>query len=157
MSTQRASVRRPGPFQWLRYAFGAGLPSELNDWVLRDTTGRTWAVRHFVRGIVQLAPLVVLTLVFVPGPFWIRGVAVAAASFMGLLFCLAYMTETSDHRLVKAGFPVGTGQAIRQGRRVGNRTQQTAQRLERIDARRARRRLNPDPPPSFELINVSDG
>jgi hypothetical protein len=131
---------RPRPFQWVRYAFGAGLPPYLSEWVFRDTTGRTWVLRQLSRGIVQLTPLVIATLVFVPGPFWIRGVTVVAASGMGLLFCLAYMTETTDHRLVKAGYPAGVGESVRHQRDATIRTEATAQRLDRIAARQAQRR-----------------
>jgi hypothetical protein len=131
---------RPNPFQWLAYAFGAGLPDDLSEWVYRDTTGPTWVMRHLARGVLQLAPFVAATLLFLPGAFWIRGVAAVAASGMGLLFCLAYMVETTDHRLVKAGFDPGTGERVRHQRDAGTRTRDTAARLDRIAERQDRRR-----------------
>jgi hypothetical protein len=130
---------RPNPVQWLGYAFGAGLPDELAEWVYRDTTGPTWVLRQLGRSLVQLAPLVLAVLVFVPGAFWIRGVAVVAATAMGLIFSLAYMTETTDHRLVKAGYPAGTGDSVRGHRGAAARTTATAQRNAQSAARRARR------------------
>src|ERR1700722_12663409 len=96
-TTDALEVQRPGLLRWLLYAFGAGLPAEFDGWVFRDTTGRGWVLRQLGRSVVQLAPLVVAVLVFIPGAFWIRGVAVIAATAMALLFSLAYMTETTDH------------------------------------------------------------
>jgi hypothetical protein len=148
---------RPGPLRWLTYAYGAGLPSEFNDWVLHDTTSRGWVLRHVSRALVQLAPVVVLVLLFVPGPFWIRGVAVVAATAMGLIFCLAYIIETTDHRLEKAGFPAGTGEAARQPRSAEARTTSTWARLDRIEAKRIRREARRAPKPPAGRVSVSAG
>ncbi|MGY1749273.1 DUF5313 family protein [Modestobacter sp. SYSU DS0511] len=104
-------VVRPGPLRWLVYAFGGRLPARYGPWVLHDTTTRTWAWRHVARSLVQLAVPVTLVLLLVPGPFWIRGMAALGGVAMGLIFSLAYMTETTEHRLVRAGWPAGTAAA----------------------------------------------
>ncbi len=133
------STPRPGPFRWLAYAYGAGLPERYDEWVLHDTTTRTWALRHFARAMTQLAPFIVLVLAFVPGAFWIRLVACLGATALALIFSFAYAVETIEHRLVKAGYASGTGEIMRRERAETARTIATAERLNRIAARRARR------------------
>jgi hypothetical protein len=106
-------VRRPDPVRWVWYAFGGPLPRRYAAWVYRDTTTRTWALRHVARSMVQLAIPIAAVLIFVPGPFWIRGMAALAGVLLGLFFSLAYMPETVEHRIVRAGFPPGTATAVR--------------------------------------------
>ncbi|GAA4319976.1 hypothetical protein GCM10023162_26990 [Klenkia terrae] len=106
--------RRPNPVQWTWYALGGGLPRELADWVLADVTGRGWAWRHLLRALVQLAPVLVLCLVAVPVPLEYRLAACGGGVLLGLLFSAAYMTETSEHRAVKAGWPPGTTRRVRE-------------------------------------------
>lgn len=106
-------VRRPDPVRWLWYAYGGGLPRRFAPWVLHDTTCRTWALRHLVRAVVQIAPFVIAIIVFVPGPLWLRMMCALGGSIMGLIFSLSYVHETVEHRLVKAGYPAGTGPATR--------------------------------------------
>ena len=130
---------RPTIGQWLRYAYGAGLPEQLSDWVLNDTTSRGWAWRHLTRSLVQIAPVIVLVVVFVPGPPWIRLVAVIAGGAMALLFSLAYMVESNDWRLTKAGYPPGLGEKIRQDRATQAQSRASAERRERAARRSARR------------------
>jgi hypothetical protein len=130
---------RPTAWQWLRYAFGAGLPSGLEDWVLHDTTGSTWVWRHLSRSVVQIAPVLVLVVVFVPGPEWIRLVGAAAGSLMAFVFSLAYMVESNDRRLAKAGFPNGLGEGTRQLRATQGQADSARARRDRAAQRRARR------------------
>jgi len=106
-------VRRPGVLRWVWYAVGGSLPSRFGPWVLRDTTAPNWAWRHMARAVVQMSIPVALVLLLVPGPFWIRGMAALGGFLIGLLFSAAYMTETTENRLVRAGYPAGTGQAAR--------------------------------------------
>jgi hypothetical protein len=115
---------RPGPLQWLWYAFGGGLPPELSPWVLEDTTRRSWIVRHLTRAVVQLLPVLVLCLLLVPVPLAYRVSAAAGGLLLGLLFSIALMTETIEHRVAKAGYPPGTA-----ARRRAERAEQD--RLER--------------------------
>ncbi len=106
-------VRRPDPARWLWYAYGGSLPERYAPWVLHDTTCRTWALRHVVRAMVQIAPIVIAIIVFVPGPLWLRVMCALGGSIMGLIFSISYAHETAEHRLVKAGYPRGTGPARR--------------------------------------------
>lgn len=132
--------RRPTPWQWLRYSLGAKLPPELSGWVLHDTTCRTWALRQVVRSLLVISPLIVVLLVFVPGPFWIRALSALGGMLMSLIYSLGYLVETAEHRLVKAGYPAGTGAAVRQGRAVDDRSAATRQRREKMFQRMENRR-----------------
>jgi len=104
---------RPSPVQWLWYAFGGGLPRELSSWVLDDTTRRSWILRHFTRSVVQMLPLVVVCLVVPPVSLGYRISAALGGLLIGLLFSMAFMTETVEHRVAKAGYPAGTAARLR--------------------------------------------
>jgi hypothetical protein len=119
---------------------GARLPEDLADWVLHDTTCRTWALRQVARSLLAISPLIVVLLVLVPVPFWIRLLSAVGGLLMSLLYSLAYLVETTEHRLVKAGYPAGTGAAVRQGRAVDHRSAATARRRERMFQRLEDRR-----------------
>ena len=116
MRTERQKRSRPTPLQWLWYALGGGLPRELSPWVLADTTRRTWVWRHMARALVQLSPLLVVCVLLVPVPLAYRLSAAAGGVILGLLFSLAYMTETTEHRVTKAGYPPGTAGRVRSDR-----------------------------------------
>ena len=107
---------RPNPAQWVWYAFGGGLPRSLSPCVLEDTTRRTRVLRHLARALVQLTPVVVLCLLVPPVDFGLRLTAAAGGLVIGLLFSVAYMTETTEHRAVKAGWPPGTTARRREDR-----------------------------------------
>jgi hypothetical protein len=107
-------LRRPGPLRWLVYAYGARLPSEYRDWVLHDVTTPTWQLRHLVRAVVQLAPLLVLIYLLLPGPPWVRGCAVLGGALIGLFYSMVYAVESAEHRTLKAGFPRGTPTRVRE-------------------------------------------
>ncbi len=124
MRTEQRRRSRPTPLQWLWYALGGGLPRELSAWVLADTTRRTWVWRHMARALVQLSPLLVVCVLFVPVPLAYRLSAAAGGVVLGLLFSLAYMVETTEHRVTKAGYPAGTAGRVR-----GDRVER--ERLER--------------------------
>ena len=115
--------QRPTPFQWVRYAFGAGLPRELSPWVLADTTGRTWILRHVARALVQLLPVLALCLIVVPVPFAYRASAAVGGLILGLGFSLFLMEQTVEHRTVKAGYPPGTAERVRAERAERDRVE----------------------------------
>ena len=106
-------AQRPNPLQWLWYALGGGLPAHLSPWVLADTTGRTWILRHLARAVVQMLPVVALCLLAVPVALDYRIAAAAGGLLLGLLFSTAFMTETIEHRVRKAGYPPGTAARVR--------------------------------------------
>ena len=136
--TPDGELHRPGVLRWLWYAMGGALPARHSAWVLHDTTTATWGYRHVLRAVVQMAVPVVLVLLLVPGPFWIRGMTALGGLLLGLIFSLAYMTETTENRVKKAGFPPGTAQAVRDGAQVSRDAERTA-KLQAAAARRAAR------------------
>ncbi|SFP19372.1 hypothetical protein SAMN05660464_2425 [Geodermatophilus dictyosporus] len=121
------AVARPNPWQWLRYAFGGRLPRRLSAWVLADTTGPGWARRHLSRSVVQLMPLVVLCM-FVPVGTAYRLTAALGGLLVGLMYSLALMVETTEHRVAKAGYPAGTAARLREERAERARTARVEQR-----------------------------
>ena len=122
---------RPGPLRWIWYAAGGSLPAEHRTWVLHDVTCRTWQLRHLARVTLQLAPVAVLLFVLIPGPPWVRLMAVLAGVLMGYFYGLVCIHETVEHRAVKAGYPLGTAAATRAQSNAG----QTATDAERYAAR----------------------
>lgn len=106
-------VRRPNPLRWVAYAFGARLPARTREWVLFDATTRTWVLRHLVRTVVQLGPFVVALYVLIPGEPWVRGCAVLAGVILGFFYSSAYMHQTAELHVMKAGYPRGTAEATR--------------------------------------------
>jgi hypothetical protein len=101
--------------QWVWYALGGGLPRELSPWVLADATRRTWMIRHVARALVQLSPVVVACL-FVPVPFPYRISAAVGGLFIGLMWNAAFMTESIEHRVSKAGYEPGLAARLREER-----------------------------------------
>jgi hypothetical protein len=132
--------RRPSVGQWLWYSAGGRLPASLSEWVLHDTTCRTWALRQVVRSLLAISPLILVLLLVVPGPLWIRALSALGGVVMSLLYSLGFVSETAEHRLVKAGYPAGTGAAVRQQRAVQGRTAATERRREKMFQRLDKRR-----------------
>ena len=110
-------VVRPAPHRWLWYAFGGGLPERTRGWVLHDTTTRTWALRHALRILVQLAIPIALLLAFLPAGWGLRLACAGGGVALALFYSIAYMPEAVENRVVKAGYPVGT--ATRYRNRIG--------------------------------------
>ena len=104
---------RPDPLRWVLYALGFGLPRRHSSWVLYDVTTGTWVLRHAARTLVQLAVPVVLIVVLVPGPLGLRLGMALIGVILGMAFSMAYMTETVENRVGKAGYPIGSAQAGR--------------------------------------------
>ena len=59
-----------------------------------------------------MLPVVVLCLL-VPVPWGYRVSAAVGGFFLGLLFSVAFMVETTEHRVVKAGYEPGTAARLR--------------------------------------------
>lgn len=108
-------MARPDPARWVWYSFGGRLPDRHREWVLHDLTTRTWWLRHVLRALVQLSPVALLLLI-VLGPGWITYLALLAGLILALIYSVAYIEETAEHRLSKHGYPPGTGLRIRRER-----------------------------------------
>jgi hypothetical protein len=112
--------------EWLWYSFGGGLSPQLSQWVLRDTTGSTWWLRHIGRILLQLAPFLVAVVVFLPGSLEVRTYTAVLGLLSGLIWAVSMMWGTTEHRLIKAGFAQGEAEQARH---------------ERSDARQRRARI----------------
>jgi hypothetical protein len=115
----------------LLYALGRGLPPEHREWVLHDVTTRTWVLRHLLRTAVQLLPVAVLLYLLVPGSAAIRAAAVGGGLLLGFFYSLAFMYETTENRVIKAGYPRGTAREIRDRRGAGGREEEARRYAER--------------------------
>ena len=133
-------LHRPGALRWLWYAMGGGLPEQHSAWVLHDTTTGSWGWRHVLRAAVQMTVPIALVLLLVPGPFWIRGMTALGGLLLGLIFSIAYMTETTENRVKKAGYAPGTAQAVRDRAQVSRDAAATAKRRAAAEKRAARYR-----------------
>ena len=128
---------RPGPAQWLWYACGGRLPARLRGWVLHDLTCRTWPLRHLVRLLAQLVPVGIVLLVLLPGPLWVRLMAVLGGSVVGLLYSFVFLYEATEQRATKAGYPHGTAARVRAERRAARSLARAARQFaERTSGRR---------------------
>jgi uncharacterized protein DUF5313 len=139
--TPAEPIVRPAPHRWLWYALGGRLPERNRGWVLHDTTTHSWWLRHIARSLLQMAIPIVLVMLLLPAPWQLRAAAAGGGVFLGMIFSLAYMNETTEHRVVKAGYPAGTAQATRD--RTGlARQQQESERKRAAAAKRAARYRN---------------
>ena len=66
--------------------------------------------------VVQLAPFLAVCLAAVPVSFSYRLSAAGGGLLLALMFSVAYMTETTEHRVAKAGFETGTAARVREER-----------------------------------------
>jgi len=131
-------VLRPAPHRWVWYAFGGRLPAVNRGWVLHDTTTRTWWLRHVVRMIVQLAVPIALIMAFLPASWGLRAACAGGGLALALFYSLAYMPESVENRVVKAGYPAGTATVQRE--RAGQvREQRESERRRAAAAKRAAR------------------
>jgi hypothetical protein len=131
-------VVRPGLHRWLWYALGGGLPERNRGWVLHDTTTGTWWLRHILRSLVQVAIPITLVMTLLPAGWGLRAAAAGGGLALALFYSLAYMPETTENRVVKAGYPAGTATAYRE--RAGHgRQQRETERKRAAAARRAAR------------------
>lgn len=137
-STSTQERVRPPVHRWLWYALGGGLPARHRSWVLFDTTTRTWALRHVARSLVQMAIPSAVILTLLPASWALRCAVVGAGVFLGLIFSLAYMPETTEHRAMKAGHRPGTALRIRERDSIAQQRRES-ERKHRAAARRAAR------------------
>jgi len=131
-------TRRPGPVRWLWYAVGGRLPADYREWVLHDVTCHTWPLRHLLRLLVQVVPVAVVLLAFVPGPLWVRLWGVTAGAVVGLLYSFVFLYEATEQRASKAGYPHVTATRVREERRAARSLAAAAREFDR------RRRRSPD-------------
>jgi hypothetical protein len=129
---------RPAPHRWLWYALGGRLPERNRGWVLHDTTTGTWWLRHMARSLVQMAIPIALVMTLLPAGWGLRAAAAGGGVALALFYSLAYMTETTENRVLQAGYPVGTAQA-RRDRAALVREKRESERKRAAAAKRAAR------------------
>ncbi|MGH3518215.1 MAG: DUF5313 family protein [Haloechinothrix sp.] len=105
-------LNRPNPARWLWYALGGRLPEAHREWVLHDVTTGTWIWRHAARSTVVIAPLASVWLLL-PGPLGLRLALVVLATIVAYFYSMAYTEHSCELRLVKHGYPAGTGSRLR--------------------------------------------
>ncbi|GAA4669073.1 DUF5313 domain-containing protein [Amycolatopsis dongchuanensis] len=98
--------------QWVWYALGGRLPERCREWVLHDTTSKTWVLRHAARSTVLVGPLMLVWLLL-PAPLGLRLALVLMAALVGYFYSFVYMEEAAENRLAKHGYPRGTGKRVR--------------------------------------------
>jgi hypothetical protein len=134
-------IVRPAPHRWFWYALGGGLPERNRGWVLHDTTTGTWWLRHIARTLVQVAIPIGLVMALLPAGWGLRAAAAGGGLALALFYSLAYMFETTENRVVKAGYPAGTATAHRERAGLG-RQQRESERKRAAAAKRAARYRN---------------
>jgi hypothetical protein len=133
-------VVRPNPLRWIWYALGGGLPERHRGWVLHDTTVRTWWLRHIARCLVQVAVPIALVMAFLPAGWELRAACAGGGIALALFYSLAYMPETTENRIVKAGYPAGTATAARERAGLGRQQRESERKRVAAGKRAARYR-----------------
>ena len=116
MSDKPDGVVRPNPLQWLRYTFTGNVPAKNRAWVLYDATCSTWLVRHAVRYLILISPLIAATLLFLPTSWSIRLEGSFAAGASLWIGYMCFTTESLEHRIEKAGYRYGLAGKMREQR-----------------------------------------
>jgi hypothetical protein len=110
--------KRPNPALWLYYEYGGILPAKYREWVLHDTTCRTWLLRVVLRALVHLAPVMAVLALVLRG--WLGGpwALVLGSILLGVLvylrFTLTVAADSIDSRLTRYGYPPRHGTTVRQ-------------------------------------------
>ncbi len=138
VAEDNAPIVRPSPGQWLRYTFVGTVAPRNRAWVLYDATCSTWLLRHAVRYLVIVAPLIAAVMIFLPTTLPIRVGACFAAGASLLIGYMCFTTESLEHRVEKAGYRYGIAGQLRERR--ANEAQRTvvARNRARYEARRYR-------------------
>ena len=120
---------RPDPLHWLWYAFWGPLPPRYRTWVLYDATCATWVIRHVLRLLTVAAVPIAALVLLLPGPGQLRALTAVVAGLCALFCTVVWINEATDDRLAQAGWPEGTGPAVRERRGVVTRWSATVRRL----------------------------
>ncbi len=103
------AVKRPNPLLWLWYAFGGKLPDTYREWVLHDATTPTWLLRHVIRRLVFMAPILALLYLFLAVMLdfdtTIVLLALGLGIYAGIYYSLIFSTHSVDSRVTRHGYP----------------------------------------------------
>lgn len=98
-------MNTPSLRQRLWYNLGGTLPSELQDWVRKDLTGRGANVRYLLRVLLPV-PLLLLFLLF-PGPNWVGFAMMLLLLVPTIYFAFALDYVYRRFRLLEHGLDPG--------------------------------------------------
>jgi hypothetical protein len=97
-------------------------------------------LRHLARSLVQVAVPIALVMALLPAGWGLRAAAAGGGLALALFYSLAYMPETTENRVVKAGYPAGTATAQRERAGLGRQQRETARKRAAAAKRAARYR-----------------
>jgi hypothetical protein len=89
--------------------------------------------------VAQLAPVVIVLVLLLPGPSWIRVMGAVGGSLVGLLYSFVFLYEATEGRAAKAGYPHGTLQEVRNERHTERALRQAAADLDSTGYQERRR------------------
>jgi hypothetical protein len=95
-------------------------------------------VRHVSRTLVQMAIPIAVVMTLLPAGWGLRAAAAGGGIFLAMIYSIAYMSEVTENRVVKAGYPAGTASARREERSL-LKQQKESERKRAAAARRAAR------------------
>ena len=103
------SVKRPNAVLCVWYAVGGKLPDRYREWVLHDATVPSWLIRHVVRRLTFMLPILVLLFVFfvviLGYDTTIVLLALALGIYAGVYYSLIFSTHSVDSRVTRHGYP----------------------------------------------------
>ena len=67
---------------------------------------------------------VALLMVVVPGEPWVRLMAVLGGALVGMVYAASFVQQTTEHRAMRAGWPAGYAQAVRDRRYESRRAEE---------------------------------
>jgi hypothetical protein len=123
-------VKRPNPAQWLWYAVGGKLPDRYREWVLHDATVPTWLIRHVIRRIVFLAPILAMLYlvlaVMLDFDLMIVLVGLGLGVYTGMYYSLIFSTHSVDSRVTRHGYPDQYASQVRKALKQAERERYNA-------------------------------
>ena len=80
---------------------------------MRDTTCSTWVLRYFALILAAVSLPVAAVAIFLPAEGSVRAWTAVTAGLCAVLFTSVWINESTDHRLVQAGYDWSTGPDLR--------------------------------------------
>jgi hypothetical protein len=103
---------------WLWYAVGGKLPDRYREWVLHDATAPTWLLRHVLRRLIFMLPILVILFVFfvviLSYNVTVVLLALGLGVYAGLYYALIFSTHSVDSRATRHGYPDQYASQVRQ-------------------------------------------
>jgi hypothetical protein len=81
-------------------------------------------LRQLLRSLVQALVFAIPVALLIPAQPWVRIAALIGGVAIGMIYAAAYMYETTEHRALKAGYPRGMLQSVRDAAHADERAAQ---------------------------------